>query len=145
MSDELDVQQIRRKLEKRFEERNNFFIHVVIYIIINVLLWLVWLIIPTVFQDFPKELAAFPAPLVVMFAWGSGLTAHWLDYYMKYGPGADRREREIQREIERYREQTYNHDKPKRDRRVALSDDGELQDVNEDWEGDRRQGRHSLN
>lgn len=120
-------EQIRRRIEKRHKELNEFRTHVVIYLMINLLLYFIWLV----------SGAGFPWPLFVTFGWGIGVVANYLEYNHKYGRAAEKREREIQRELERARMSgeipAHEFDKRKNedlveldDRRVRLTDDGEL-------------------
>jgi hypothetical protein len=124
---------IRRRVEKRHKERNDLRIHLVMFLMVNVLLWFIWLI----------SGGGFAWPLFVTFGWGIGIVAHYLDYNYQYGRPAERREQEIQRELERARRagQLADHEPRKRkhedlepvdDAYVRLSDDGELVE----WSGD---------
>lgn len=86
------------RVRKRREELQGLVIHAVIYVFVNaiILSWNPW----------------------VAFFWGIGLFAHAWDYYNKYGPGRERHEKAVQREIERERERLYGSDpyeKPKRE------------------------------
>lgn len=122
---------IRKRIEKRIEERQGVVIHLVVFGMVMLLLWFIWALTG----------GGFPWPLIVMFGWGIGIVAHLIDYYNKYGGGADRREAEIQRELDRarergelsatdlddlYRDKRKNEDLA--DRHVRLTDDGELTD-----------------
>jgi hypothetical protein len=87
-------------------------------------------------------------PIVLWFTfifWGFGLIGQIIDYYNKYGPGRERRERLIQREVEREREKVYG-DKLKNDMTaipMRLTEDGELtdsfiEDIEPDYKSKRR-------
>jgi len=144
--------QIRARVEKRFKERQAFLIHLSIYIFINLVLWGMWFIVP---QAAPAMLASalepgeieffmLPWPLIVTLGWGIGLVSHFLSYYYKYGAGAEQREQAIQREVDRElarRDADGYIEKPKRDRRVHLTEDGELETVVETDEGRSRRER----
>jgi hypothetical protein len=142
-----EEERIRRRIEKRYKERGAFLTHFAIYVVINALLWGIWAfaqpsMLPSVqaLGGLPPEAIEgmmLPWPLIVTLAWGIGVLSHFISYYNKYGPGADRREQAIEREIERQRArrgdsgaQVVYEEKPKR--RVRLSDDGELEEVTED-------------
>jgi hypothetical protein len=75
-----------------------------------------------------------PWPLFVTLFWGIGILSHIISYYNRFGPGAERREMAIEREIDRQRERSAAYAKPKNDERVRLelTDDGEIQEVFDD-------------
>lgn len=144
-SPEAEEARIRKKIEKRYKERQGFLIHLMIYVVMNIIFWGMWAsagsqlvaLIPDLAQDAPaiaREAANFPWPIFITFFWGIGLVSHFLSYYYKYGGGAERREVTIQREIERYKERTGAYEKPKNERRprLELTDDGEIQEVYDD-------------
>ncbi len=110
-----DYDEIRKRIEKRYKKRQELILHIVSYILTNLMLWYFfgnagWI-------------------LWVTFGWGIGLVTSIIDYYNKYGPGAQRREDEIQREIDRERERSRMYEKPKNDNRMRLTDDGELEEI----------------
>ncbi len=108
--------EIRKRIEKRYKMRQELYIHIASYVVANVVFWIM-----------------FHATWVlwITFGWGIGIVSHIIDYYSKYGGGAERKEAEIQREIERERERL-GYEKPKNDSHVRLTDDGELEEVPED-------------
>jgi hypothetical protein len=114
-SDQYD--EIRRRVEKRLKKRQDLFIHIASYIVTNALLWFF-------FHD--------SWVLWVTFGWGIGVVSNIIDYYTKYGPGAQRKEDEIQREIDREMARRGMYEKPKNDTHMRLTDDGELEEVPED-------------
>ncbi len=132
---------IRFKLEKRYQEWQGFAIHGVVYLLVNIILWLLWgalAFVPAV-RDIAISLTGFTVvedlsniilPIVITLGWGVGLAAHYVHYYMEYGPGADRNEAHIQREIQRYRDQVASYEKPKNDHRthLELTEDGEIEE-----------------
>jgi hypothetical protein len=128
-----DEKRIRQEIEKRFKEREGLVIHAGIFIIINAMLWLIYL---------ASGGDGFPWPLIVTLGWGSGMFAHVYDYYNKFGGGAQRREDAIQREIERYRER-YGYEKPKNENRphLELTEDGEIEEVYDDSQSVKRERR----
>ncbi len=125
-------EQIRLRVEKRIKARQELIAHAAVYIMVNALLWVIWLL-ASGGEDFAW-------PLIVMFGWGIGMVAHLIDYNQQYGRGAQNKEREIQRELARARErgelpplsQVEEPGKRKNEdlagRRVRLTDDGELTD-----------------
>ncbi|NWG16881.1 MAG: protein kinase [Chloroflexi bacterium] len=136
-----DEERVRRRIEKKFEERNGFIIHLVIYIVMNLVFWGMWAgaqdLFAAIFENgqLPVGDLGFPWPIFITFFWGIGVVANFMEYYNKYGPGAEKRERLVQAELERERQrraEAYYDAKPKRDHRVRLTEDGELEEVVED-------------
>ncbi|MFC1959620.1 protein kinase [Chloroflexota bacterium] len=131
-----EEEKVRQRIEARIEARRELFTHLGIFVMVMALLWVIWLLTTGV--------GGFPWPLIVMFGWGIGIVAHIFEYYNTHGGGADRREAEIQRELDRarergqlsattvadldgvYLEKQKNEDLA--DRRVRLTDDGEFTD-----------------
>ena len=107
---------IRKRIEIRYEKRQDLFKKVAGFVAINLLLWVIF-----------HETWVFWVTLVM----GIGVVSNIMKYYNKYGGGAERRETKIQREIERERERLV-YEKPKNDTRMRLTDDGELEEVPED-------------
>jgi serine/threonine protein kinase len=136
-----DEERIRKRIQKRYEERTGLFIHLAIYIVMQLVFWGMWAgsqdLLGTLFTQgsLPDKAMDFPWPIFITFFWGIGVVANIMDYYNKYGPGVEKRERLIQEELERERQRRMESDydaKPKRDRRVRLTEDGELEEVPED-------------
>jgi serine/threonine protein kinase len=122
---------IRRRVEKRIKKREELRQHVFSYITVNLMLWGIWAFT----NGFPANFNfndGMPWPLWVTMGWGIGLIANFAEYYNKHGKGAARREAEIQAEIDRVREESLVYEKPKREDRLRLTDDGELEPVPED-------------
>ena len=113
--DNLDMESIRRRIEKRFDERNDFAIHLAMFIIFNISFWVIWAA--------TREWVSFPWPLIVNLGWGAGMVAHAMDFFFKTHWWEDARERAIQREVDLMR----GHIKAKRDvLYVQMGQDGEL-------------------
>ncbi len=123
-SDEVDEAKIRKQIEKRYKERDGVRIHAAAFIACNVLLWAIY------FMIMPGD---FPWPLIVTLGWGIGFAGHYLSYYYRYGEGAQKREDDIQREIDQYRERR-QYEKPKREggSHLELSEDGEIEEIHDD-------------
>jgi len=134
-------EEIRRRVEKRIKARQELLQHAVAYVLVNALLWVIWGASGSWFGG----IFTIPWPLIVMLGWGIGMIAHLMEYNNKYGAGAARKEREIQRELERARArgelsvvegmaESLDPFRSKRkneslgERRVRLSADGELTD-----------------
>ncbi|MFW5691037.1 MAG: protein kinase domain-containing protein [Chloroflexota bacterium] len=135
-----DEQRIRRQVEKRIEERNDFYSHLAIYVAVNAMLWTIWAVAG----------GGFPWPIFPTMGWGIGIVAHYVSYWQEHGPGRLRRDEEIEREIRRERERMLRQTdaKPKNDahyrqdadRELRLTQDGELADsfIEDYYEDDRR-------
>ena len=108
--------EIRRRVEKRYKKRQELLIHIASYVVANVMLWFF-------FHD--------SWVLWVTFGWGIGVVSNIIDYYTKYGPGAQRKEDEIRREVDREIARRAIYEKPKNDTHMRLTDDGELEEVPE--------------
>lgn len=143
---------IRRKLEEKYEERLGLIVHLVAYLIVNLMLWAIYLL----------GAGAFPWPLFVTGGWGIGLISHFLSYHNEHGAGAEKREAAIEAEVERKyrlarmretadRDSVYDTDDEEvvvygldnyEPRRWRLTDDGELAELDA-AEGDERELRAS--
>ncbi|NDJ61128.1 MAG: protein kinase [Chloroflexi bacterium] len=87
---------LRRRLEWEFKKRNEFWIHALIFLIINGGLMLVFFgVMPQLAAAFRDEFGSQPWPLIVVFAWGSGLLAHAVETYHETGHRASERARRI--------------------------------------------------
>lgn len=65
--------EIRRRVEKQLKRRGEFYVHLATYTIVNLLLWIVWLLLtPDI----------FPWAMVMSLPWGAGLAAHGLDVFL---------------------------------------------------------------
>lgn len=118
MSDAEQYDEIRRRVEQRYKKKQELIVHIVSYVLTNIAFW--------IFFNGASWVAW------VTFGWGIGVVANIFEYYNKYGGGVERREAEIQREIEREKERLGLYEKPKNDMQVRLSDDGELEEIVED-------------
>jgi tRNA A-37 threonylcarbamoyl transferase component Bud32 len=123
-------ERIRKRIEKRGEERFGLFIHGSIYLFVNLFLWFIFL----------SSGGDFPWPLFVTFFWGIGMFSHVMDYLNKYGANAARREARIQREVEEEMariaeyggaaktKRKHSLDDLAEDGPIRLTEDGELSD-----------------
>jgi len=116
-----DYDEIRKRVEKRYKKRQDLMIHIASYVITNLMLWFF-------FHD--------TWVLWVTFGWGIGVVSNIIDYYTKYGPGAQRKEDDIQREVDREMARRGVYEKPKNDTQMRLTDDGELEEVPNDEKED---------
>lgn len=70
----MNEQEIRARIEKRVSQQAEYIIHLLAYIIVNPMLWLVWLMTS-------NWLLGFPWPLLVTLGWTLGLIAHTVDVF----------------------------------------------------------------
>jgi serine/threonine-protein kinase len=141
-----EEERIRRRVEKRFRERRRFQRRLISFVTLNLIFWQLWelglkQVLMTFIQNtpsLPSDLVQFvnlPWPVIFAVVGAIGVLTHAIGYYTRYGPGAEAREREVERELARRRQMTAEPayiEKPKNDRRVRLTDDGELEDVPDD-------------
>lgn len=133
-------ERIRRRVEKRLKKRTELIQHIIVYLIVNVMIWVFWGAVNggnladlvNFDGEFFQQMGGFPWPIFVTFGWGIGVIANFIEYYNKYGPGAAKQEEIVQREIERERQRSLAYEKPKREARLQLTDDGEIEEVYDD-------------
>ena len=127
-NDVLNYEEIRARAEKRVKKRAEFLQHLAVYLIVNGFLWLMFLVIAITTGAWP----ALIAPFLTTVGWGIGLAIHALTVYVDTTAVENIRQQEIDREIQREMAQRgmsefpERPEKPKRDRVMRLSDDGEL-------------------
>ena len=146
-NDQIDYEAIRQRAEKRAKARAELVLHFSIYLIVNLILWALWIIGANAFHSW---VMAFPWPILVTLIWGVAVAIHGAYVYTQTNMLDTMRETAIQQEMQREMRlrgmdtQAAELEKPKRDRAVRLSDDGEMVPVDE-AEADRRQqsGRRS--
>ena len=90
-TEDVSEDDIRRKIEKRYEARGALIQHAISYLLTNIVLWAIWLF----------TIASFPWPFFVTGFWGIGLLSHFVDYHNKHGKGAQKRQEEIEAEVVR--------------------------------------------
>ncbi len=139
MSDNLDYDDIRRRVEKRVNKRKELYIHMGVFVFGNVVVSSLWLLMRSPFvmialdtplYDVFRLFTQLPVPLLLLCAWGIGVMAHSLAVYFETGALDKMHEREMTREIEREKQRPYLNEKPKREA-LTLSDDGELVPISE--------------
>lgn len=102
--EEAEIRRIRKFVESRSEERTGLIIHLLVYLFVNAVI--------------------IQSPIVAFF-WGIGMFAHIADYWNKYGPGRDSRERAVQREVERERARRMGYDVSRKRKNETLFEDDE--------------------
>lgn len=105
--------EIRQRITNRYENRIQFAGHLLVFLVVNGLIW-------------SGALGVWPMLDWITGAWSLGLAIHFVKFFM-----AEARERAIDAERE-----WSTGEKPKRDSRVRLTVDGELETVAEDDEDD---------
>jgi len=131
MSDHLDYDEIRRRVNKRVNKRKELYIHTGVYVVVNIAVLLVWLVLRggafgLTAQD-PEfaQIISAPIPLLLAGAWMIGLAIHAMTVFFETGMLERMQDREMTREIEREKQRLHLSEKPKREA-LTLSDDGEL-------------------
>ncbi len=106
-----ELKRIRHRVSEPLTKRREFFDHLAVYLCINAMFWIVF-----------GGGDGFPWPLIITLGWGIGLVAHAAEMFSVVS-----RESAIEKAIAKEREQAgYINEKPKRERRVRLTDDGEF-------------------
>jgi hypothetical protein len=146
MSDQIDPEkEIQQRIQKYIGQLGEFYLHLFIFIGVNLLLWGIWYFIrPS--TGFFLWLADIPIPwpLIVTFAWGIGLIGHFLNVYFNSPRWFASQEELIRKSIERERQRhtSFADRRPKAkhdDRYYSLSDDGELVELDDELsESDNR-------
>jgi hypothetical protein len=85
-----DPNDLRSRAEARVKAREDFRIHLLVYVLVNALLWAIWF--------FNGANLASPWPIFPLLGWGIGLAVHW---WTTYGRDETRREAEIEEEMRR--------------------------------------------
>ncbi len=93
MPDKLGEEEIRDLARKRVEAKKGFYIHLTVYLIVNVFLLIIWYMTGRG-GDYPW----FIWPLA---GWGIGLLFHALSVFAFLREGGDWERREIQKEVEK--------------------------------------------
>jgi serine/threonine protein kinase len=159
---------IRERIEKKLHARREMIQHLFVYVMVNSMLWLLYLSsidAMSIFSGTPIATIdfGFPWPIFPTGFWGIGVVMQYVEYHYKHGSGAEKREEEIEQEISRQmrlsqiREKERNKGHYSSDeadyeifdldqieaRQVRLNDEGELTDsfIQEADNGQRHQGR----
>jgi len=84
--------ELRRKAEKIAEKKRGFYIHILVYLFVNILLYAIWLT--------TGGLGTFPWPIFVTIGWGIGVAAH---IFVTFGKGIDN-SKMVEKEYQRLKE-----------------------------------------
>ena len=101
MTQQMDEEKMRSQAERRVEEKLGFRTHLIVYIIINSLLFLIWLFT----SIFASDGWIFPWFIFPLVGWGIGIAFHAWGVYGPYS-GEARREAMIKEEMERIKKQS---------------------------------------
>ncbi len=88
-------EEIMNMAKKRVEAKKGFFIHLGMYVVINVFLFLVWFFLA-------GGPGSYPWFLWVIFGWGIGVVANAISVFMH---SSSWEQREIQKEVDRLKKQ----------------------------------------
>lgn len=94
MTGNLTDEEIVKLAQKRVQDKKDFFVHLAMYVIINLFLFFMWLFITG------GKHGAYPWFLWVVLGWGVGVAAHAVSVFLN-PKGSSWEQREIQKEIER--------------------------------------------
>lgn len=142
-NDEVNFEEMRQRAEKRVRKRVEFNMHLAIYVVVNLGLWLAFGLLSGMIRT-PWVLTV---PLLSTIGWGLGVAIHGIVTYMDTRAMDVLVEREIRREMalrnlrDAVEDGPEAYEKPKRDRVARLSDDGEL--VYDEESERRSKGRRS--
>jgi hypothetical protein len=117
-----DYDHIRRRITHRYNNRIGFFSHFVAFLVSNGFGWLLWLGTPENVRSGVLGVLL----LLVSVGWLIGMSIHAIIYLMM-----EARERAIERAVQEERAWT-SGEKPKRDPRVYLTEDGELEEIDDE-------------
>lgn len=134
---QLNYDTIRHRADQRIRKRIEFYKHVGVYVLVNLFVWLFFGVVFLAVHDW----RAFIPAILTTIGWGLAVAIHGLVNYLDTVNTDAMRDREIQREIAREiamrgMDVQDLFEKPKRDRLVRLSDDGEL--VTDEGESQRQ-------
>lgn len=96
MSNDTDDEQLRYRAEKRVEEKLGFRTHLVVYVAVNIFLFLIWLLTSL----FAADGWIFPWFIFPLVGWGIAIVIHAFSVYGVSG-SEERREAMIQKEMEK--------------------------------------------
>lgn len=84
--------ELRAEAEQSLERKRSFRIHLRVYVLVNLLLWVIWGVLVATTELW------VPWPLLPLLGWGIGLYFHWR---AAYRPPRGPSEAEIAQEMER--------------------------------------------
>ena len=91
----MSEEQLRQMARKRAQAKIGFYIHLIVYIIVNVFLFLLWYM--------TSDTTEFPWFIFPLFGWGIGLVAHGV--YTFYGSSTSLEDSMTERELAKLKAQ----------------------------------------
>ena len=91
MSVQMSEEELYREARKRVEAKKGFFVHLTVYIIVNIMLVLIW--------AFPAG-GGFPWFVFPLGGWGIGILFHFLEAFV-FSRQTDWERKAIEKEVER--------------------------------------------
>jgi 2TM domain len=139
----IDEAHLRKMVEKRVKSRQEFVQHLISYVLVNMLLWGIWLATS-------DDRSGTPWSLWVTGFWGVGLILHFFQMMSETSGNELTKELRLQKEIDAEREKLRRQgftvvesqpgQKPKRN--ASISDDGELEYEDDEAEIEAEIQRH---
>jgi serine/threonine protein kinase len=107
-----DEESIRKRVQKRIEDRNGFLGHAAAYAVVNTIVWSIF------FSSSPD----FPWPMFVSLGWGSGLAAHAVNVFFKTQRMLEKREDDVDAVLDaRYGGEPVTHEEYQEVRRLVYT------------------------
>jgi len=98
MSSGMSEEEIYHQARKRVEEKKGFYIHLAVYVIVNILLIIIWAVTDRGFPWFVFPLAG----------WGIGILFHFMGVFVfSRGGMSDWERKETEKEVERLKKSKY--------------------------------------
>lgn len=90
MTTGVSVEEIYRKARERVEEKKGFYIHLIVYILVNIMLIIIWVVTG----------AGFPWFIFPLGGWGIGILFHFLGIFV-FSQRTGWERRQVEKEVER--------------------------------------------
>ncbi len=90
MTTGMSEEEIYRKAREKVEEKKGFYVHFIVYILVNILLIIIWAVTG----------AGFPWFIFPLGGWGIGVLFHFLGVFV-FSRQTSWEKREIEKEVER--------------------------------------------
>jgi hypothetical protein len=97
MSSQMSEEEIRKLAQSRVAHKKGFFIHLTVYIVINIFLVIIWAVTSSISHFW------FPWFVFPLAGWGVAVIFHCLNVFVFPKSGSDWEQREIQKEMDRIR------------------------------------------
>jgi uncharacterized membrane protein len=90
MTTGMSEEEIYRKARERVEEKKGFYIHLIVYILVNIMLIIIWVVTG----------AGFPWFIFPLGGWGIGILFHFLGIFV-FSQRTGWERRQVEKEVER--------------------------------------------